>query len=196
MKLLKILLFCISAGCINSFRICFWGNCCFKHWRLTKITSKVLNHFYPSNKTSTSIQLGKSDSALIIIISRLKIRIVHFIGAWKKDKGTQKSKVPVTKMAAMSLQERTVFSLNFSSAGKGPFMDSKAENIYFFKRVGGGGDSGVRNVDPPSLRNFLFHILRPILRKFVVVIFRQQIKTFDSNNFTMSLMSSFQNACP
>ena len=59
-------------------------------------------------------------------------------------------------MAAMTSQERTVFSLNFSSAGKGPFMDSKAENIYFFKRVGGGGDSGVRDVDPPSLRNFLF----------------------------------------
>ena len=49
----------------------------------------------------------------------------------------------------MTLQERTVFSLNFSSAGKGPFMDSKAEK-------GGGGDSGVRNMDPPSLRNFLF----------------------------------------
>ena len=31
-----------------------------------------------------------------------------------------------------------VFSLNFSSAGKGPFMDSKAENIYFSKRGGVG----------------------------------------------------------
>ena len=32
----------------------------------------------------------------------------------------------------------TVFSLNFSSAGKGPFMDGKAKNIYFSKRGGGG----------------------------------------------------------
>ena len=31
-----------------------------------------------------------------------------------------------------------VFSLNFSSAGKGPFMDGKAKNIYFSKRGGGG----------------------------------------------------------
>ena len=54
----------------------------------------------------------------------------------------------------------SVFSLNFSSAGKGPFMDSKAKNIYFSKRGGGGGGgrggSGVRDMDPPSLGNFLF----------------------------------------
>ena len=31
----------------------------------------------------------------------------------------------------------TVFSLNFSSAGKGPCMDGKAKNIYF--SPGGGG---------------------------------------------------------
>ena len=30
------------------------------------------------------------------------------------------------------------FSLNFSSAGKGPFMDGKAKNIYFSKRGEGG----------------------------------------------------------
>ena len=35
----------------------------------------------------------------------------------------------------------TVFSLNFSSAGKGPFMDDKEKNIYFSKR-GGGGEGG------------------------------------------------------
>ena len=34
---------------------------------------------------------------------------------------------------------QAVFSLNFSSAGKGPFMDGKAKNIYFSKRGGGGG---------------------------------------------------------
>ena len=32
----------------------------------------------------------------------------------------------------------TVFSLNFSSAGKGPFMDGKGKNVYFSKRGGGG----------------------------------------------------------
>ena len=31
-----------------------------------------------------------------------------------------------------------MFSLNFSSAGKGPFVDSKAKNIYFSKRGEGG----------------------------------------------------------
>ena len=35
----------------------------------------------------------------------------------------------------------TVFSLNFSSAGKGPFMDGKGKNIYFSKRGGRGGCS-------------------------------------------------------
>ena len=35
-----------------------------------------------------------------------------------------------------------VFSLNFSSAGKGPFMYGKAKNIYFSKRGGGGGGGG------------------------------------------------------
>ena len=32
-----------------------------------------------------------------------------------------------------------VFSLNFSSAGKGSFVDGKAKNIYFSKRGGGRG---------------------------------------------------------
>ena len=35
-----------------------------------------------------------------------------------------------------------MFSLNFSSAGKGPFMDGKAKNIYFSKRGGGGVEGG------------------------------------------------------
>ena len=37
----------------------------------------------------------------------------------------------------------TVFSLNFSSAGKGPFRDCKAKNTYFSKRGGGGGEGTV-----------------------------------------------------
>ena len=78
-----------------------------------------------------------------------------------------------------------VFSLNFSSAGKGPFMDGKAKNIYFSKR-GGGGAVEWGTWTRPHWEIFYSHILRPILRKSAVVIFRKQIKTFDSNNFTMS----------
>ena len=32
-----------------------------------------------------------------------------------------------------------MFSLNFSAAGKGPFMDGKAKNMYFSLGGGGGG---------------------------------------------------------
>ena len=39
-------------------------------------------------------------------------------------------------------------------------------------------------------------ILTPISRKSAIVIFRQQLKTFDSNNFTLSSMFSFQNEWP
>ena len=42
-----------------------------------------------------------------------------------------------------SLSSVPVFSLNFSSAGKGPFRDGKAKNIYFSKRGGGGGGGTV-----------------------------------------------------
>ena len=47
-----------------------------------------------------------------------------------------------------------VFSLNFSSAGKEPFMASKANNMH--QRctfLGGGGGSGVRDMALPLLRN-------------------------------------------
>ena len=78
-------------------------------------------------------------------------------------------------------------------------MDGKARNIYFSKRGewGRGGGQWSEGHGPALTGKFFCsHILRPILRKSAVVIFRQQIKTFDSNNFTMSLMFSFQNACP
>ena len=47
-----------------------------------------------------------------------------------------------------------VFSLNFSSAGKGPFMASKAKNMHF-PGAGGGGEwgSGVRGMALPFLGN-------------------------------------------
>ena len=85
----------------------------------------------------------------------------------------------------------SVFSLNFSSTGKGPFMAGKAENMpqrCTFQVSGGGKEcsSGVRDMAPPleELSSLKHHslILRPILRKSVVDIFRQQFKTFDPNN--------------
>ena len=47
----------------------------------------------------------------------------------------------------------TVFSLNFSSAGKGPFMASKAKNMChrLHTFLGEAGDSGERDMDPSSL---------------------------------------------
>ena len=39
-------------------------------------------------------------------------------------------------------------------------------------------------------------ILRPLLRKSALDIFRQQFKTFDPNNFTLYLLFFFQNAWP
>ena len=42
----------------------------------------------------------------------------------------------------------------------------------------------------------LFSEFYGILGKSAVLIFKQQFKAFDSNNITMSLMFSFQNACP
>ena len=49
--------------------------------------------------------------------------------------------------------ERTVFSLNFSSAGKGPFMASKAINTSQRRTFLGDGDSGVRDMASNSLWN-------------------------------------------
>ena len=63
------------------------------------------------------------------------------------------------------------FSPNLSSAGKGTFMDGKAKNIYFSRKGGGGGGSGVRDMDPALTGKFFYsHILRPILHKSAVVL--------------------------
>ena len=47
----------------------------------------------------------------------------------------------------------TVFSLNFSSVGKGTFMASKAKNMChrLHTFLGEAGDSGERDMDPSSL---------------------------------------------
>ena len=50
-------------------------------------------------------------------------------------------------------------------------MDGKAKNIYFSRKEGGGGSSGVRDMDPALTGNFFYsHILRPILHKSAVVL--------------------------
>ena len=111
----------------------------------------------------------------------------HFVwsGRWGEEKNKALVSSPLFWLFPRSLY--AVFSLNFSSVGKGPFMDGKAKNIYFSK--GGGGGEGTGEWGKWTRLHweiFYSHILRPILRKSAVVIFRKQIKTFDSNNFTMS----------
>ena len=44
----------------------------------------------------------------------------------------------IISFSQINIADIEVFSLNFSSAGNGPFMDGKAKNIYFSKRGGGG----------------------------------------------------------
>ena len=48
----------------------------------------------------------------------------------------------IISFSQINIADIEVFSLNFSSAGKGPFMDGKAKNIYFSKRGGGQWSEG------------------------------------------------------
>ena len=70
-------------------------------------------------------------------------------------------------------------------------MASKAKHLLLevhFPRVGWGkGFLDRGDMAPPQLECHSL-IVRPILCKLDVVIFRQQFKTFDSNNFTLSSM--------
>ena len=62
---------------------------------------------------------------------------------------------------------------------------------------GGRGDSRVTDMARPLLRILELSSLKCyILSKLAIVFFRQQFKMFDSNNFTLSSMRSFQNAWP
>ena len=102
--------------------------------------------------------------------------------------------------------ERTVFSLNFSSAGKGPFMAVKAINLFqrcnFLREgEGGGGGSGVRDMATTLLWNLGAQFFEASFRHFKICFtqisrcyLRQQFKTFDSNNFTPSSMPQWQTA--
>ena len=48
----------------------------------------------------------------------------------------------------------TVFSLNFSSAGRGSFIAGKAKNMHYGGALfRGQGDSGVRDMVPPLMGN-------------------------------------------
>ena len=95
---------------------------------------------------------------------------------------------------------QTVFSQKFRSAGKGPFMATKAKNIITPKVHFPGGPGG--RTWPAFTWKFRSLLkchslnLTPILHKSAVAIFTQQLKTFDSNNFTLSSMFSFQNEWP
>ena len=62
----------------------------------------------------------------------------------------------------------------------------------------GGGDMARPRLEIQELSSLKCHslILTPTLGKLAVVIFRQQLKTFDSNNFTLSSMLSFQMSGP
>ena len=93
-----------------------------------------------------------------------------------------------------------MFSLKFRSAGKGPFMAGKAK-IYTkgaLSWLGGRREMARPRLEIQELSSLKCHslILTPISRKPALVIFRQQLKTFDSNNFTLSSMFSFQNVWP
>ena len=89
-----------------------------------------------------------------------------------------------------------VFSLNLSSAGKGSFMAGKAKNI-FQRCTFLGGRGAVEWGTWFQTCCEILDLLRPtgILRKSAI-IFRQQFKTFDSNNFTLSSTLSFHNVWP
>ena len=74
-------------------------------------------------------------------------------------------------------------------------MDGKAKNIYFSRKEAGG--SGVRDMDPALTGKFFYsHILRPILHKSAVVLSLDNKLKCLIQIILLSLMSSFQNACP
>ena len=94
-----------------------------------------------------------------------------------------------------------MFSLNFSSAGKGRFMAGKAQDMCQRHTLMGG--RGVVEwgtwlgpcCEILELSPLKGHSLN-ILSKLAILFFIQQFKMFDSNNFTPSSMRSFQNSWP
>ena len=101
----------------------------------------------------------------------------------------------------LSRRSRWVFSLNFSSAGKGRFMAGKAQDMcQRHTLMGGRGVVEWGTLLGPcceilELSPLKGHSLN-ILSKLAILFFIQQFKMFDSNNFTPSSMRSFQNVWP
>ena len=93
-----------------------------------------------------------------------------------------------------------MFSLNFSLAGKGPFIAVKAKKIcargaLSWEEGGSGVHGKFRSYSKFSETSFPHFKTLLILCKSAVVTFTQ-FKTIDSNDFTLSSMFSFQNAWP
>ena len=76
--------------------------------------------------------------------------------------------------------------------------EAKIYNKGALSWLGGRWDMGRPRLEIQELSSLKCHslILTPTLCKSAVVIFRQQLKTFDSKNFTLSSMFSFQNEWP
>ena len=87
-----------------------------------------------------------------------------------------------------------VISLNFSSAGKGPLMAGKTKNMcQRCTFLGGRGQWSEGHGFNLAVKFWSFYDL--FLRKSAI-IFRQQFKMFDSNNFTLSSTLSLHDVWP
>ena len=78
--------------------------------------------------------------------------------------------------------------------GKAKNMPQRCESSWGGGRVEEWGTWPHPRRELSSLRRHSL-TLRPILRKSAIVIFRQQLKTFDPNNFTLSLMFYMPQRC-
>ena len=70
-------------------------------------------------------------------------------------------------------------------------MDGKAKNIYFCKGGGGGRDSEVRDMDPPSLGNFLFPYFDLFYANLLSLSLENKLK-----RLIPIILLCLQNACP
>ena len=92
---------------------------------------------------------------------------------------------PLTFKARLSVKPLSVFSLNFSSAGKGQFMASQGKDMHQSHTFLGEGSSGVRDMALPSLGKLgakffemLFSHFKTYFTQIGIVIFRQQFAFF------------------
>ena len=87
-----------------------------------------------------------------------------------------------------------VFFLNFSSAGKGPFMASKAKNVHqrctFLQRMRG---SGVRDMALPLLRNLGAKLSEMSFPHFKTYLMQIQCSALLCFLISINLLPSFNN---